>query len=155
MQLQFPVVQNKVGKLKEEGMHRSYDYHQNYQYGWNTTSQEYADHIARIERMPSMVTDVPPPRFPSVYQAFTDQPHNNRLNIEEKQEDHLPRLNHHKHGQEARKKVHFVDQEKRITEIDRNRKTEDHKEFDVNMAADGFINQNKKNFQLYKWEHSN
>lgn len=126
-------------------MQRSYFYSQNQQNGWNTTSQEYADHIAKIERMPSMVTDVPPPRFPSVYQAFTGQAHNKRVIIEEKQEDCL------RHVPEARKKVHFVDQEKRITEIDRNRNTEDHKEFDVNMAADGFINHNKKNFQLFKW----
>lgn len=133
-------------------MQGSYDYCQNHQYGWNTTSQEYADHIAKIERMPSMVNN-DRPRFPSVYKAFAGQAHNNRVITEEKQEDHLPRLNPHKHhhGTEPRKKVHFVEQEKRMTENEINRKTEAHKEFDVNTEADGFINQNRKNFQLFKW----
>ena len=158
MQLQFAALQTKEGEGekekkkegKKERMSRSYDYHQNFQYGWNSTSQEYIEHITRMERMPSMATDVP--HFPSIYKAFNSQVTDNQVICEEEHEDHLPLVNHPKHqAPEARKKVHFVEQERRAADVDRNRKTEVHKEIDVDMAADGFINHNHKNFGLYKW----
>ncbi|KAI5665137.1 hypothetical protein M9H77_24460 [Catharanthus roseus] len=131
-------------------MYRSYyDHNQNNQYGWiTTTSHEYVEHITRMERMPSMITDVP--RFPNVYKAFSSQVPNHQAIYEIKYDNHLPRVNHQKHqppAPETRKNVHFIDLEKRTTEVDRKGKSEVHKDFDVNQAADRFINQNRKKFE--------
>ncbi|KAL8097919.1 hypothetical protein AgCh_030874 [Apium graveolens] len=91
-------------------------------YGWNTTSQGYHDHLLRIERMPSVVTDLP--RYPNIYMML-----NNNNNA----------TTHKGEAPQGHKKVHFIKKEKT-------------KEASIDAEADGFIRQKHKKFELTKWE---
>ncbi|KAK1359652.1 hypothetical protein POM88_044126 [Heracleum sosnowskyi] len=94
-------------------------------YGWNTTSQGYHDHLLRIERMPSVVPDLP--RYPNIYMMLNN---NNKATA---QKDEEPRLimnpSHHKNQERAKTNGGSIDAE-----------------------ADGFIRQEHKKFELTKWE---
>lgn len=106
-------------------------------YGWNTTSQGYHDHLLRIERMPSVVsTDLP--RYPNIYMMLNN---NNKATAHKDEE---PRLimnpSHHKNPAPlGNKKVQFVKQEKSDGGS-------------IDAEADGFIRQKHKKFELTKWE---
>lgn len=125
-------------------MSRRHDYHSNPQYGWNPTSPEYVEHITRMQRMPTVITDVP--HFPDVHSALQ-----NKVIYEEEQDDHHQQVKHHKHqNPEAKKTVHFAEQEKTTKGV-KDGKDEVCVEKDINMAADGFIKQKHTNFELHKW----
>ncbi|KAH7866793.1 hypothetical protein Vadar_025087 [Vaccinium darrowii] len=128
-------------------MRRSSDYY-NRQPGWDTTSYDYHSHLTRMERTPTVVTDVP--HYPNVHMLF-----NNRTKVVEYEDDNV---NHNQQQQrrrqpeppvaEAHKKVHFVEE---TIEIDDNgEKSEVHKK-SVDEEAEGFIQNRRKNFELCKW----
>lgn len=136
-------MQQNIQSKTTETMSRSFD--TSSQYGWNTTSLEYAEHVARMERMPSVVTDAP--LFPSVRSAMKD-----KVTYEEEREEKYQQVNHsHKHhNQEAQKKVHLTEHEK-FAEVVKDGRDEGFAEKDVDLEADGFIKQNHKIFEMHKW----
>ncbi|CAI9112750.1 OLC1v1013239C1 [Oldenlandia corymbosa var. corymbosa] len=127
-------------------MRRSFDYGRGPQYGWDTTSLEYTEHITRMERMPSMIIDAP--YNPSVPSRLHD-----KVIFEEEWEDKHQQVNHYKHqSDDSKKKVQFADHEEKTIEIIRDGKGEQvYVEQDINMRADGFIKQKHKNFEMQKW----
>lgn len=134
-------------------MYRGYDYYSNPQYGWNTTSPDYLEHVNRMQRTPSVITDVPP--HPNVHLAFqnkaTYQPFQNKAISEGESGNHRQQVDHHKHqAPEAQKKVHFTETEK-TTEVVKNAKDEVRAKEDINQEADGFIKKEHGNFELFKW----
>lgn len=107
-------------------------------YGWNTTSQGYHDHLLRIERMPSVVTDLP--RYPNIYMMHNN---NNQATTQREGERRLitnqPHLRNQAQAAQGQKKVHFVEQGKTSGGS-------------VDAEADGFIRQKHKTFELAKWQ---
>lgn len=100
------------------------------EYGWqNTPSNEYLDHIKRMERSPTMHPDLP--LYPNVHSLFKNGSGSN--------------------GQEkkctppqSQKKVHFAE----AAELTKNEKIETK---NIDMEADGYIKQKHMNFELHKW----
>lgn len=108
-------------------------------YGWNTTSQGYHDHVLRIERMPSVITDLP--RYPNIYMMLNN--HNNATAHKDEEPRLITNTSHHKNqAPQGDKKVHFVKQEKTNGGS-------------IDAQADGFIRQKHKKFELSKWETFN
>lgn len=125
-------------------MHKSVDYHTSPQYGWNTASTGHADHVTGTQRMPGVITDVP--HYLNVHAVLQ-----NKVIYAEESEGHHQQGNHHKHQEpEAQKKVHFTEHEK-VTEVVKNGKGEVYVVNDINLEADGFIKQEHKKFEMYKW----
>ncbi|KAF5743727.1 hypothetical protein HS088_TW08G00314 [Tripterygium wilfordii] len=121
-------------------MSRAPVYYENrHRHGWDTTSDDYLAHISRIERMPSVITDVP--QYPNVHKVF-----NNKLTYEEEppRKEHSPK--------DHKKKVQVIET---IEEVS-NPKGQDHEEIfmeeTVNSGADGYIQQKHKGFELCKWK---
>ncbi|KAF8037059.1 hypothetical protein BT93_B0086 [Corymbia citriodora subsp. variegata] len=113
--------------------------------GWDTTSQDYHEHVSRIARMPSIHPNVP--QYPNVYPAF-----NNRVTCEGERESHH---NHHQHNPQHRsphfqEKVEVIEfQEERVgrNKVDEVETVEEV----VDVRSDGFIEQKHRGFGLCKW----
>ncbi|KAL3512736.1 hypothetical protein ACH5RR_025453, partial [Cinchona calisaya] len=134
-------------KPRRKNERKMSDYHTNPRCGWNTTSLEYVEHVTGMQRMPSVTTDVPD--FPNVHSALQ-----NNVIYEEECDDPHQQVNHHNLMHQApvpQKKVQFTEHEK-STEVVKDGKTDQvHVEKDINMEADGFIQQKHRKFELYKW----
>ncbi|KAJ0105181.1 hypothetical protein Patl1_18136 [Pistacia atlantica] len=126
-------------------MQRSYGYAPNQQYGWDTTSPDYHAHISRIEKMPSVLTDVPQyPQYPNVHKAFK----NNYPSGEEEQQQ-PPKSK--KSSPKANKKVQLSDHAEIVESNISDENCEVQKET-IDTEADGFIQKKRKGFELCKWK---
>lgn len=113
--------------------------------GWDTTSEEYHEHLSRIARLPSIHPNVP--QYPNVHTAF-----NNRVTRDEEIESH----HHHQLHNHNHRSPHFVEKveviEFKEERLEHNRDG-DFEVFEeaVDVKADGFIAQKHQGFGLCKW----
>lgn len=132
-----------ITSSNEEG-YSNYQY-QPYNYGWNTTSQDYHAHVSSMERSPSVVADFP--RYPNFHKIFNN-------NYEDKTPPRINQQQHH--APQAHKKVRFVEQDKTtqvVKAADDNNKNGKNVSGDcIDAKADGFIKQKHQKFELAKWE---
>ncbi|KAL7204570.1 hypothetical protein ACSBR2_017612 [Camellia fascicularis] len=113
-------------------------------YGWDDTSNDYHSHVSRMERMPSVLTDVP--HYPNVHRIF-----NNTTTVYEEEDGSGHNQKKHHEPQVRAKKVQFVEHEEVIGETDKNGNNVKVYKENVDVEADGFIKQKHKNFELCKW----
>ncbi|OIS96128.1 hypothetical protein A4A49_21726 [Nicotiana attenuata] len=98
------------------------------EYGWqNTSSNEYLDHIKRMERSPTMHPDLP--LYPNVHSLFK----NGIVSNGQEKKCTTP---------QSQKKVHFLEPKAELTK---------NEEKNIDMEADGYIKQKHINFELHKW----
>ncbi|KAL5750607.1 hypothetical protein ACOSP7_025210 [Xanthoceras sorbifolium] len=119
-------------------MQRSYDYPPRKQYGWDTTSHDYHSHIAEIERMPSVLNEVP--HYPNVHKVFKNKytyGEENETQQEQPQKNTSPK---------SRKKVQMSEH---VEIVESKSEVQDK---NVDVQADGFIKQKHKGFELCKWK---
>lgn len=117
--------------------------------GSDTTSYDYHSHVARMERMPSVLTDVP--HYPNIHMMFNTRPKVAAYEEENgngNQQQQQRRRQQEPPATEAPKKVKFVEQTVK-TEKD-GAKSEVSKK-SVDEEVEGFIQQRRKNFELCKW----
>lgn len=115
-------------------MHRSYEYHNS-----SYSMDEYLERLDRIQRMPSLIGEYP--SFPNVHEVL-----NNKTTNKDEAKNHQKKVakeNHHqKNHQNAEKKVHFSEQDKKPKEEEKS----------IDAEADGFIQKKHKGFALCKWD---
>ena len=119
------------------------------QHGWDTTSTDYHHHVSTMERMPSVLPDVP--RYPSVFRAFNNNNNNNSIQEEDFEvisQEHIQKKKHQQHTTKPGKKVQLVEQEQIIPQG----KCETIVEENIDSETDGFLQQRHKGFELCKWK---
>ncbi|XP_048136430.1 uncharacterized protein LOC125315454 isoform X1 [Rhodamnia argentea] len=126
-------------------MYRSGERHSLQQNGWDTTSQDYHEHLSRVAKMPSIHPNVP--QYPNVHSAF-----HNKVASEEENESHH---NHHQHNHNRRspqfqEKVEVMEFKEERFEHNRGKDTDVFEEV-VDVKADDFIQQKHRRFELCKW----
>lgn len=114
--------------------------------GWDTTSYDYHSHVSRMERMPSVLTDVP--HYPNIHMIFNTRPkvaayeeENGNGNQQQQRQQEPP-------ATEAHKKVKFVEQ---TVAIEKDGAKREVCKKSVDEDVEGFIQQRRKNFELCKW----
>ncbi|EEF51919.1 conserved hypothetical protein [Ricinus communis] len=79
------------------------------QHGWDTTSTDYHVHVSTMERMPSILPDVP--RYPNVHRAFNNKTiHEDEFEVthqESMQKQRQPPTTHGKKRTLIRKQMDF------------------------------------------------
>ncbi|XP_015578861.1 uncharacterized protein LOC8278283 [Ricinus communis] len=113
------------------------------QHGWDTTSTDYHVHVSTMERMPSILPDVP--RYPNVHRAFNNKTiHEDEFEVTHQESMQKQRQPPTTHG----KKVHLVEQ----VQIIPREKNEVIFEENIDSETDGFLQRKHKTFELCKWK---
>lgn len=121
-------------------MQKSSGFTPNLQYSWDKTSPDYHAHVSRIERMPSVVPDVPrQPKYPNVHRAFKN-------NYTPREEEQPPKSNN-----SSQKKVQLSDHAE-IVESNISEEKAEVQEESIDVKADGFIQKKFRGFELCKWK---
>ncbi|EOY20890.1 Uncharacterized protein TCM_012229 [Theobroma cacao] len=125
-------------------MRRSNGYTPRQNSGWDTTSQDYRAHLARMERQPTMIPGAS--QYPTVHKAFNNKYSSEEEVVEFKEEHHQKQR-----SPKSEKKVQIVEHVETIEETtDGN--YEVHEETTVDVEAGGYIQQKHKAFELCKWK---
>ncbi|KDP31027.1 hypothetical protein JCGZ_11403 [Jatropha curcas] len=111
-------------------------------HGWETTSHDYHVHVAKIERMPSVLADVP--RYPNVHRVF-----NNKV-VRDEEPEMIVQERVDK-PTKPNKKVQLVEQEQMIVQ-DNSAGIHEVVEKSIDAETDGYLQQKHKAFELCKWK---
>ncbi|GAV65133.1 hypothetical protein CFOL_v3_08648 [Cephalotus follicularis] len=125
-------------------MRSNLEYTPRQQYDWDTTSHDYNDHLLRMQRMPSVLTD-DVPQYQNVHKIF-----NNKYTYTQEGERKTAHEEHKQNPPKARKKVHVSEHVETI-EVDNHGDCEV-TEQSIDMEADDYIQQRHRGFQLCKWK---
>ncbi|KAK3439880.1 hypothetical protein EUGRSUZ_B00219 [Eucalyptus grandis] len=133
-------------------MYRSGDCQSWQQNGWDTSSQEYHEHLTRIARSPSIHPNVP--QYPNVHPAF-----HQKVTYEEESEclqsqnqhQHQHQHQHHHHPPQFQEKVEVMKFEEERFGRNRNDEFVMVEEV-VEVRSDGYVPPKHRGFELCKWD---
>ncbi|KAI6682809.1 hypothetical protein NL676_028722 [Syzygium grande] len=118
------------------------------QSGWDTSSQEYHEHISRLARMPSVHPNVP--QYPNVHTVFNSKVI--REEESESQHNHHQR-NHNHRSPQFQETVEVIEFKEERVEPYGDERVEVFEEV-VDVKTDSFIQQKHRGFQPCKWNTS-